>query len=779
MNPNRLLLLLALAAGGTAQTPPLGCYVVPQARAFHVHPVREPVQITSVHARVRILETTASTTLEIALHNPAAIAQEAVLLLPVPDGAAVGQLLFDGPAPEATAKLLRKDEARALYSKIVAQLRDPALLEFAGMAAVRTSVFPVPANGRQRVQLTYEHVCDADADRCDYVLPRSESLEQRAPWTVEVELRSTHGIATVYSPSHEVRTERRSPQLVAVQLSGAGRLQPGSFRLSWLRQGGDLAASLIAYPDPKTGGGWFLLLAGLPAAAPDARTGLKREITLVLDRSGSMAGKKWEQARAAALQVLEGLRPGEAFQVIDYSTAVASFAPAPVRKDEGTMAQVRGYVRGLAANGGTNIHDALVEALRPAPIAGTLPIVLFLTDGLPTVGTTSEIAIRELVEKGNPHRRSVFTFGVGADVNAPLLDCVAEASRATSTYVLPEEDVEVKVGSVFQKLYGPALTDPRLDVIGADGAADTRRVADLHPARLPDLFEGDQLVLLGRYRGEEPLRLKLAGSWLGEPREFSFRFTLRNATTRNAFVPRLWAARRIAYLADQVRQQGAARGPSAAGHDPFADPQLRELRDEIVRLSTEFGVLSEYTAFLATEGTDLGDRRALVLACGAQLDERAMQQRSGLGGLNQGLNLNAGKAQSQLNVYNAWVDQNLQRVETTSVQQVCDRAFYRRGDRWLDGRLVGNGEPRTDEVIPLGSEAHRAVVEELVREGRAGVLSLPGQVVTEVGGRNVVIDNREGAAAPGAGVPPAGTPSGAGAPAGGTTPPAAGVPGRQ
>ncbi|MCA8967957.1 MAG: VWA domain-containing protein, partial [Planctomycetes bacterium] len=194
---------------------------------------------------------------------------------------------------------------------------------------------------------------------------------------------------------------------------------------------------------------------------------------------------------------------------------VATFAAGPVRRTRESVLAARAYLAAIRPTGGTNVHDALLEALRQPHTEGTLPIVLFLTDGLPTVGRTSEVEIREMVAKANVAGRRIFTFGVGNDVNVPLLDRISDATRATATYVLPDEDVELKVAKVFRRLYGPVLADVELEVVGPDGAVDTRRVRELMPERVPDLFEGDQLVLLGQYRGEEPLRFRLSGNFLG------------------------------------------------------------------------------------------------------------------------------------------------------------------------------------------------------------------------------------------------------------------------
>jgi Ca-activated chloride channel family protein len=737
--------LVGSAAGQDALPRHLGRasqVIVPQARAFALETTDRGVEIESVQARVAILDGTATTTLDIALSNPSARRVEAVLLLPVPAGAVVSAFAFDGSASEPKAQVMAADEARRLYDQIVAKVRDPALLEFAGYNLIRSSVFPVPAHGKQRVRLTYEHLPPRVGDRVDYVLPRSESLDLRCPWNITLELKTKGPISTVYSPSHEIAAKRLSPNWFTVRLAGSAGLEPGPFRLSYLLQQGGVTASVFAYPDPRVGdtgeGGYFLLMAGLPASIDDAAIRIKREVTIVIDRSGSMAGEKMDQARAAALQVLEGLDDGEAFNIIDYSSSVSSFASRPVIKDSRTAAGARRYLASIRPRGGTNIHDALLEALHQPPAASMLPIVLFVTDGLPTIGRTREVDIRDMVEQANVHQRRVFTFGVGHDVNVPLLDRIADRTRATATYVLPQEDVEVKVARVFTRLYGPVFANPRLETVDTGGTVSTRLVRELIPDPLPDLFEGDQLILLGQYTGRGPIMFRLSGNFLGRQRTFKFTFGLDTATTRNAFVPRLWASRRIAYLVDQVRQAGAD-GTNPAGLD-LPEQRYRELVDEIVRLSTEFGILTEYTAFLATEGTNLADFHGLVTGCRNQLEQKAVQTRSGLGALNQGLNFNRQKGQTALNYRNRFVDERLNRVEIATVAQRCDLAFFRRGERWIDSRLISVHEwMQPHQVLIIGSPEHTSLLRRLAGEGRQGVLSLAGEILLEVDGRAVLV----------------------------------------
>jgi Ca-activated chloride channel family protein len=271
----------------------------------------------------------------------------------------------------------------------------------------------------------------------------------------------------------------------------------------------------------------------------------------------------------------------------------------------------------------------------------------------------------------------------------------------------------------------------------------TRAVRELIPGRLPDLFEGDQLVVVGQYAGDEPLHFHLAGDFRGKRRAFEFRFDLSAASTRNSFVPRLWASRRIALLVDELRQAGANGPVTAAAPVPGgADPRLKELVDEIVRLSTEFGVLTEYTAFLATEGTDLGDWRRLVDTCGGELDRRAVQNRSGGWAVAQGRNVQAQREQTCLNATNRYLDENQNHVEITGVQQVCDRGMFQRGTRWIDGRLVAARAALTpDRVVELGTPEHARLVDALVAQGRQALLSLPGEVLIAVEDCNVLVRN--------------------------------------
>ena len=339
--------------------------------------------------------------------------------------------------------------------------------------------------------------------------------------------------------------------------------------------------------------GYFLLFA-MPWQERARRA--PADVIFALDVSGSMSGPKIEQARRSLLDCLDRLGPEDRFAIVTFSSAVSTFRDRLARATPGALGEAREFVRDLEAGGGTDLADGLDQALRLAR-DGNDPMVVLLTDGLPTVGLTSLADIEAHARERRMTGAHLFTFGVGYDVNAPFLDRLAADGRGASDYVKPEEDIEEKVSALFGKITSPVLHGVTVSVEGA-------RTFDLCPRVTPDLFRGEQLVVLGRYEGRGDARAVVRGTTPdGRRVEVRVPMDLDPPRGRNGYVPTLWASRRIATLMDQARLEGETPG----------------LREEIVGLSREYGILTPYTSYY------VGDESA-PLAASAEVGERAVER---------------------------------------------------------------------------------------------------------------------------------------------------------
>jgi Ca-activated chloride channel family protein len=549
----------------------------PLARSFEVRELSVDVQLRDQVAEVQVSQT---------LHNPGSVPLEAEYDFPLPEEGAIESfvLLVDGR--EWPGRMLPRDEARRIYEDIVRTKRDPALLEYMGRGLYRTSVFPIPPGADRRVTLRYTQVCKRDRDLVEFGFPFGTQKFTARPIervSLHVDIRSRDPIKTVYSPGDDLEIERRDDHEARLSLVRRDVVPRADFRLIYTLAEGALGATILSTRPTAGEDGFFLLLASpqfQTAATGDRERSRPKTVVCVLDRSGSMAGKKLDQARRALRFVLERLRDDDTFNIVIYDDRVETFRPELVRYSERTRDEAMRYIENIREGGATNINDALKVALGQIPDGSRPSYVLFLTDGLPTAGETGEMAIAENCRKANDRRARLFVFGVGFDVNARLLDRLSGGNSGTSAYVKPDEDIEAPVARFYTKLTSPVLADLRIEF----DSSDINRV---YPRDLPDLFEGGQLVVAGRYRDSGRTTLRLSGRVGDERRRFEFPVELAPAGGGASydFVARLWALRRIGFIIDQIDLHGRSK----------------ELVDELVALSTRYGILTPYTSFLADE----------------------------------------------------------------------------------------------------------------------------------------------------------------------------------
>jgi len=508
---------------------------------------------------------------------------EAVFLFPLPPGASLTELALWIDGEPVQGEVLPAAEAREKYEEIVRFLRDPALLEFADQGLVRLSVFPIPAGEERTVRLEYTEVLAADQGLVRYRHPLSREAEGLA--TVErvsarVEIRSPQELKAVYSPTHAVSVDRPNATTAVVGYESDGG-SAADFVLYYSTADGLVGLSLLTFREPGEDG-FFLLLAS-PGLSADPDEVVAKDVTLVLDHSGSMEGEKFDQAMAAARFVLDHLNEGDRFSLVVFSTGVASYASRPRPWSEAAEAQR--WLDRFAAEGSTDIDRALRTAFEQADVERPT-YVLFLTDGLPTEGIIETSEILRRAAAAAPENVSLFAFGVGYDVDTMLLDSLAEAHHGSTTYVVPGESVDEAVTGLYAKVSTPVLTQLEIDLGGASAY-------DLYPDPLPDLFSGGQLVLAGRYREAGTFTIALTGEVDGESCTFRYEEQSFTESGGPSSLPRIWATRKVGHLLKEVRLEGP--------ND--------ELIDQIVRLSIRYGIVTPYTSYLVTEDAPFGEER--------------------------------------------------------------------------------------------------------------------------------------------------------------------------
>ena len=539
---------------------------------------------SAIDARVRdqVAEVQVSQT----FHNPGSVQLESEYLFPLPEDGAIQNfvLLVDGR--ELPGRLMPKDEARRIYEEIVRTKRDPALLEYMGRGLYRTSVFPIPPGADRKVTMRYTQLCKRDRDVVEFSYPLSTQKFTAKPiqrLALNLSIQSKDAIKSIYCPSDDARIDRSGDHEARVSLERRDVSPGNDFRLVYTLAEGRLGASVLSYR-PSSRRGRLLPAPGQPRGqgarrqAP-AQDGHLRARPLGLDgRQEDRAGPQGPEIRA---QQPPRRRPVQHRRLRRPGRELQARAPALLVADpRGGRAVRRQHPRGgldqhrLGPEDGPGDDPRRLPAqLRPVP------------DRRPADGRRDPgAAIAENCRQANSRRARLFSFGVGFDVNARLLDRLSGGNSGTSEYVKPDEDIETHVGRFYAKMTSPVLSDIRVELAGTD-------VNRTYPRDLPDLFEGGQIVWVGRYRQSGRTTLRLTGKVGGERRSFEFPAELADSDRGSTydFVERLWAMRRVGYLIDQIDLHG----------------QNKELIDELVSLSTRYGILTPYTSFLADERVPL------------------------------------------------------------------------------------------------------------------------------------------------------------------------------
>src|SRR5438093_9332065 len=586
-----------------------------------------PLEVTRHQASVRINDQLAATSIEQDFFNPNDQRIEGTFLFPVPKGAQLKKFTLEIDGKPVEAELMSADKARGIYEDIVRKLRDPALLEYASQDVFKVRIFPIEAHAKKHVSLSYTQLLRSDSGLIGYVYPLNTEKFSAKPIpdvSLEVEVETKRPLKSIYSPSHNVEIKRHGANRATLGYEARNVKPDTDFQIFFAPEADDIGVNLMTYRT-SSDDGYFLLLAS-PGIDPNDKKVVPKDVAFVLDTSGSMAGKKLDQAKKALLFCVENLNEDDHFDIIRFSTETEPLFNKLTAASKENRSRANDFIKELKPIGGTAIDDALRKALALRSEKADRPFaVIFLTDGLPTIGNTDENQIVANAKQNSGGNVRVFCFGIGHDVNTHLLDKITEETRAFSQYVLPEEDIEVKVSNFFAKIKDPVLTNPVLAFTG------DIRTTKLYPAPLPDLFKGEQLVLVGRYSGKGAAAAVLEGTVNGTKRKFTYDVGFSDETTEHDFIPRLWATRRVGYLLEEIRLHG----------------ENAEIKEEVTELARKYSIVTPYTAYLIIE--DEARRGVPILSqtlpqfqqdaaareASGQYHDRLMMQRNGLGPVTQ------------------------------------------------------------------------------------------------------------------------------------------------
>lgn len=707
--------------------------------------VRSSWAVKYHHVNIRVRDRVADVSIDQAFVNTGGGMIEVQYVFPIPPSAAIDSLTLLVDGKEFRGKILSAEEARRTYEEIVRTKRDPALLEYVNYGMYKTSAFPLLPGKQVRVGVHYTDVCKKDGEIVEVFYPlNTEKFSAQAIDEVEIkaDLLEKAPISSAYSPTHDVVIERPSPERVLATYKTAHDIPSTDFRLLYQPSKDAVGATVLSFRPHENEDGYFLLMAS-PTPRQDKSAIAPKDLVIALDRSGSMSGEKIEQAKVSLTFVLKNLNPADRFNVIVYNDSIEPLFETLKDNNRANVDKALSMIDRIHASGGTNIHDALASAVKAAnatPPDRRSKYVLFLTDGLPTVGQTNEAAILKDTSVANENVRAhIFAMGIGYDVNVRLLDRLVGENRGVSGYVKEREPLESKISSLYNKLKNPIMTDLAISFSGI-------KTMMTYPQTVPDLFEGDQIILVGRYSGAGSVNLSITGNYGGKTQTFRYsaEFARNSDRFSYAFLEPLWAVRRIGFLLDQIQLNGRST----------------EVMDELVRLSKQYGIITPYTSFLADERTDLSNQITLMRE-GVSASNALISNVSGgtgqMNAMNRSVMNNAtvapapslpGKGSAQIGKSNLANYEADQTEHLAGVQNVGNRALYKRGRQWIDSAVsdkdVSKLNAQAKTVTQFSEEYFRLAAQNSVSEnqilsvqrpGEELILSLRGQLYRIVSGQ--------------------------------------------
>ena len=647
----------------------------------------------------------AKTSIDQVFYNPSGARLEGYFLFPAPKGASIKDFSMDINGKQMQAELLDAKKARKIYEDIVRQMRDPALLEYSEQALFRMRIFPIEPRSDKRIKITYTELLEKDNNTVEYVFPLNTKKYSGKPLNdiaMKINVETPEDIKTIYSPSHEVEIIRKKNTEAVVGYEAKQIKPENDFKLFIGTNPSKIGMSLLSYKKPDEEGFFFLDISPGFAAGQDEI--VNKDITFVLDVSGSMAGEKIEQAKKALNFCIDNLNENDRFEIIKFSTEAQAVFEKRMQANSANIKKAKAFVKKMKAIGGTNIDEALSLALKEKAAANRPHMIVFMTDGKPTIGETEEGSLVKNIESYNTGNTRIFTFGIGFDINTHLLDKITALTKAYRSYITPDEDIEMKISGFYEKVSSPVLTDVKISF--ASGVKPFK----MFPKDLPDIFKGSSLNILGRYENAGKTTIKLEGTVNGRTETFTYAAELNDDNEKYDFIPPLWAARNIGYLLDQIRLHG----------------ESTELVNEITDLAKTYGIITPYTSYLILEDERIDISRRRIAPDRVIFNNRAMDD-EGFMHLNEttffemdkkdgGAGVQASKEVQDMNMATnqaairgsrsiTYIDKTgQQRDFSQQVRNIQGRAVYQNGNEWIDLNVQTEETTKTNRIQFAGKE---------------------------------------------------------------------------
>ena len=543
--------------------------------------------------------------------NPSDDWVEGIYVFPLPDNAAVDHLTLHIGERIIEGRINEREEARRIYETAKREGKKAGLLEGQRPNIFTTSVanigpkeeitvtieyqqtlryeqgafrlrFPMVVGpryipGKVRIATVSASGWSAPTDQVPDaenitppVLP--DGLGKVEAVRLAVELSPGFALAELESPYHEIDVTERDGAVYQVTLKDGEIPADRDFELVWKPEIGAAPAAGL-FSETLEDEPYLLVMVMPPTAEPaegQARP-LPREVIFVIDTSGSMAGASIEQAKAALILALDRLEPGDRFNIVHFNNTAFALFPGARAADRETRALARHLVRGLEAEGGTEMAPAIRLALEGSPPRGYIRQVVFLTDG--AVGNERKLfqIIHERLGSGR-----LFTIGIGSAPNSFFMTKAARVGRGTFTYIGDVGEVGQRMRALFEKLERPVLTD--LKVAWPDGLK-----AEMWPAVLPDLYAGEPVVFTAKVP-EARGRITISGQLAGQ--RWQAALALAGGKVGPG-IANLWARDKIEGLMNSLHEGGDAS----------------EVRRKVVALGLRHHLVTKYTSLVAVDVT--------------------------------------------------------------------------------------------------------------------------------------------------------------------------------